>query len=261
MKVEKNYKDLVYRVLSEPTMENFRDLIRNNLGEQDYIDFKNDWPEKDKIAKTILSLANYGGGGIIIGVNQKKDNSFECGGIDKFKDKAQLDSEISKYIPSNLTYGLYDFNYDNSDYEQLKNKKFQILIVEDEAKKLPFISVSEGTNIEKNVIYIRSGTECIKANNEQLQKILDRRIKTYHISEKIRIEEHIEQLKILYNSLKTTKSINPLTSSFLSIVTALKFTATVEKSEFYPKEDFEEFIFNCIEKKKKRITIEMDIDF
>lgn len=260
MEVAKNYKDIAYKVFLEPTLENFRELAKNNFGEQDYIDYKSEWPEKTKLAKLILSLANYGGGAIIFGVSQNKDNSFECTGLEKLKDKAMLNGEISKYIPSNLVYDLFDLNYDNSDYAKLQNKKFQILIVDSDSRNLPYISKSEGKNIEINTVYTRDQTECVKVNNEQFQKIIDRRVKTYHISEKIGIEEHIKQLKILYQSLEIKKSNNLLTSSIFSLYAALT-TSTIEKSEFYPLESFEEFIANCIDKKKKRIEIEMDIDF
>lgn len=261
---QKNYKDVVYKVFSEePTLENFRELAQNNLGEQDYVDFKEDFVEKDKLAKLILSFANYGGGIIIFGVKQNEDNSFELKGLKKFEDNADIKNKISKYIPSNLDFSLYSFDFDKSEYSKLEGKKFQILEVESNPKHLPYISTSAGQNIEENAIYIRNGTICEKVNNVQLQRILDQRIKTYHVSEKISVDDHIKQLRLLYDSLKVEKNVNLFTSSIFSVASALSAlnTKVTEKSDFYPEEDFDEFIASSIEKKKKRIKIEMDIDF
>ena len=36
-------KDDLYKVLKEPTLENFRELLQNHMGEEDYLDFKKEW--------------------------------------------------------------------------------------------------------------------------------------------------------------------------------------------------------------------------
>ncbi|HOZ54468.1 MAG TPA: ATP-binding protein [Clostridia bacterium] len=261
MLVSKNQKDIIYKILSEPTIEKFKSLVENHLGEADYIDFKAEWPEKDKLAKIILALANYGGGAIIIGVNQLNDNGFDTKGILEFKDKVNIKNEISKYLPNNLEYEVFDFNFDDIAYEKLKNKKYQLLIVENIPENLPYVSLKQGKDIEEFVIYTRNGTESTKVNNEELQKILDRRIKTYHISEKLTFNEHLKQLKILYDELKFEKTTNVFSGLMASIGLALSSKTVVEKSEHYPKEDYEEFISKCIDSKKRRIKVNLDIDF
>ena len=42
-----------FRFLEAPTRENFRELLRGHLGEFDFLDFKENWPEKSKLAKHI----------------------------------------------------------------------------------------------------------------------------------------------------------------------------------------------------------------
>jgi len=260
MDLPKNYKDVVYKIFSEPTIENFKTLMENSMGEEDYIDFKAEWPENDKLAKLILSLANYGGGAIVVGINQLKDNSFETNGIKEFKDKVDIKKAVNKYLPNNLNYDVSDFDFKDVTYPKLKDNKYQILIVEDIPENLPYISLNEGSNIESNTIYTRNGTESKKVNNEELQKILDRRIKTYHISEKLTLEEHLKQLAVLYNELKIKNKINMFSALTSSIERMLQSTTVIEKSPFYPPEDYEEFVSKCIDDKKKRIKIELDID-
>ena len=36
-------KDVLYNVLKEPTLENFRSLLQQHMGEEDQLDFKKDW--------------------------------------------------------------------------------------------------------------------------------------------------------------------------------------------------------------------------
>ena len=44
-------KDELYEILTNPTRENFRVLLQNHLGEEDYLDFKKEWPDKEKEAR------------------------------------------------------------------------------------------------------------------------------------------------------------------------------------------------------------------
>ena len=67
-------KDQLYDFfLKEPTKENFRRFLLENCGEMDEIDYKDKWIEKGRLAKTILSMANSGGGVIIVGVREEND--------------------------------------------------------------------------------------------------------------------------------------------------------------------------------------------
>ena len=50
-------KDL-NKVLKEPTLENFRALLQNHMGEEDYLDFKKEWESNEKTSKHILAMEN-----------------------------------------------------------------------------------------------------------------------------------------------------------------------------------------------------------
>lgn len=71
-----NGKELVYNILQEPTREKFIDILYNGFGEQDNLDFKEQWIGPQKIAEIILGIANSGGGALIFGVKEP-DESYE----------------------------------------------------------------------------------------------------------------------------------------------------------------------------------------
>lgn len=250
-------KDNLYEVLKEPTLENFRILVQNNLGEEDYLDFKKAWETNEKMAKHILAMANSGGGCIILGIEQKGDGSFDICGLNNLKDKANLKEGIKGIIPDSLEYMLKDFKYDSSEYEKMKNKKFQVLFVKDNPKDLPYICRKNGTNIKDGDIYVRSGTASIKANNFQLEKMIDKKLNALSVprNRELSLEQHLEQLKILYSELTYTASTSWL-SNLSKILTG---NVEVKKKELYPKENYDEFILRILNKKKKRIEEEIDI--
>ena len=103
-------KDELYEILTNPTRENFRVLLQNHLGEEDYLDFKKEWPDKEKEARHILAMANSGGGCIVFGVTQNEDGTFDITGLDKFKDAANLRNEVKGYLPAPLSYYIKDFS-------------------------------------------------------------------------------------------------------------------------------------------------------
>lgn len=46
MEFPKQIKDIVYRLLQEPTLDNFREFLRGQTGEHNTIDFKEKWIEQ-----------------------------------------------------------------------------------------------------------------------------------------------------------------------------------------------------------------------
>ena len=194
-------KDELYELLTDsPDKQKFADLMKDTEYETDSIDFKETWIEKGKLAKIILSMANYGGGCIIFGIKENENHIGEPVGLktENTKDQATVNDSIKKYLPETIKWDLHTFSYDKSEYEKMANKTFQILIVHDTPEYLPFISVSEGDDLKISTIYTRRQTQCVIANNSELQHMIDRRIKTQHIS-KISFSEHLEQLKELYD--------------------------------------------------------------
>lgn len=61
MDFPKQLKDIMYKLLQEPTLENLREFLQSNTGEHNSIDFKEKWIRKDKLVKEMLAIANSGG--------------------------------------------------------------------------------------------------------------------------------------------------------------------------------------------------------
>ncbi len=255
MEFPKQIKDTVYRLLQEPTLDHFREFLQDQTGEHNAIDFKQEWIEKDKLAKLMLALANYGGGIVVFGVHENDDKTFSCDGLKELQAKEQIGAWIKPYLSSSLKYDVYDFSYQTSEYEALKGKQFQMLFVEDTPQFLPFISRKEGSNIKPATIYIRRGTSDEQVTEEELSYILERRMK--HIfpvtGKPLVLEEHLEQLKILYNHIEPTisKIKNPEAIPFAQALKTLAELARgitggyeyeTEKNPLYPEESYEQFI-------------------
>lgn len=271
MEFPKQIKDIVYQLLQEPTLDHFREFLKSETGEHNAIDFKQEWIEKDKLAKLMLALANYGGGIVVFGVHENDDKTFSCTGLKELQAKEQIGSWISPYLSSNLKYNVYDFSYQTSEYEVLNGKQFQILVVEDTPEFLPFISRKEGSNIKPSVIYIRRGTSDEQITEEELSHILDRRMKYIfpETGKPLVLKEHLEQLKILYDNISPTISRIKKTgqSPFFQSLSLLAQVANSfsqnmyekEKNPLYPEESYEEFIATLIDKKKKKIERVLDL--
>ena len=206
MKLPDQLKDIVYRLLQEPTLDNFRNFLKGQTGEHNSIDFKEKWIEPTKLVKEMLAIANSGGGIIIFGVKEKEDKSFSYDGIEEIVDKAKISNDIKNYISTELKYEVYDFVYDSSEYEKLQNHKYQMMVIKDCPRFIPFMSMKESTNLKKNRIYIRRGTSCEEATSEGITDIIKRRMNAeYPDSGKtLNLDEHLEQLKTLYSKISPT---------------------------------------------------------
>lgn len=122
-------KDYLYELFQRPSRESFREYFQNSTGEMNDIDFKAQLEADSKLAKHILGIANYGGGAIVFGVKQESDGSLEYVGVANIMDKADVAKKLNAFIPSNLNYDVHEFAFEGSEYEKLKNKKFQMLII------------------------------------------------------------------------------------------------------------------------------------
>jgi len=126
MKLAKPQHEAFAQFFEKPTREKLRELVKQNTGETDYLDFKAEWPDLVKVSKHILALANSGGGVIAIGLNQTDEGDIEATGLAEFKDKVDVAKTTKKYIPANVHYEVLDFSYTDSEYPSLKGKMFQV---------------------------------------------------------------------------------------------------------------------------------------
>lgn len=256
--------------LKNPTKDNFNIFLKENCGELDEVDFKESWIDKGSLAKLILSMANSRGGIIVFGIKENDDGTFEINGLEELKDKAQINDSIAKYISPNLDYEVFDFCYDTANYKLVENKKFQIIHVHDTPDRLPFISLGATDGIDKDTIYVRRGTKCIKATSEDIEKMLYAKLMTYYKdSSDLTLDEHLEQLKKLYDELP--KKIKVLVRKSEVLPTRVfgelfekffeKFKDEYEEVDNpnYPDETYEAFILRMIELKKIKIEKVLDI--
>nr|WP_236165549.1 ATP-binding protein [Pseudomonas fulva] len=249
---------------AKPSNETLRALIRNNIGETNNVDFKEIWPDKGKLAKHVLALANSGGGVLLIGIKDDDPPSAVGIGPGDLRDKTVIADMIKALIPSSLTYEVFDFNYRDSEDSVLKGKAFQVLIVDSRPSDLPYLSVKSSGDLKSNVVYVRSGTSSTEASHDQLQKILDSRINTQEAARRLLdLGEHCEQLKMLFGQLPVRRESDWLFSrgirNSLGVSASWqdKFAKLAEGIDRQPT--YQDFISSCIEKKKRRIERELDI--
>jgi len=268
MEFPKQLKDQVYMLLQEPTLDKFREFLHGQTGEHNSIDFKSQWIEDAALAKEILAMANSRGGIVVFGVAENVDKSISIDGLSEIKDKAVVSNGIKNFISSNLKYEIYDFSYTTSEYEVLNGKHFQMLVVEDTPEHIPFLSKKESGTLKQNMIYVRRGTSCEIANEEELQNILKRRINYFHPlkGEPLKLDEHLKQLEVLYGNINENHTYykNGILSGLSSWVSSLKNSVVfgekvVEPNPLYPDESYEEFVSRMIVEKKKKIERVLDL--
>lgn len=250
-------KEKLAGFFEEPARDKLKDIILSDIGELDCMDFKTDWIELSKMAKHILAIANSGGGCIIIGVEETQDGKLLSNGTKELKDKADIMKGIEKYIPSILRIEMADFKYNDESFGMINGKIFQVIFIEDNPEHMPYLSMAEGDGIKKDIMYIRRGTNSVAANYEEIQGMINRRVSTeYSSSSEFKLEEHLSQLKILYNNVsKFNTKMETQFENLGIIVTSALYGKRVKSIENYnyPKEDFDKFIGRMIELKKKKI--------
>jgi hypothetical protein len=211
----------------------------------------------------VLGLANYGGGCIVVGVEQREDGTLDPVGHDGIRDKNEVSSALENFLPDTLFRQIetLDFSYEESEYPKLKDKSFQVLLVEDDPSHQPFIPVKDGASVSSNVIYTRRGASMVATNHEEFQRVVSRRLETgYSSRRELDLKTHLEQLRVLYEqvspySMKSLIGEMMLQSSGIHRL----FTKRVPNPS-YPEEDYETFLARAIARKKRRIEMELDIE-
>lgn len=264
MAFPKQMKDIVYGLLQEPTLDKFREFIKNHTGEHNSIDFKKQWIEGNQLAKEMLAIANSGGGVIIFGVTETEDGSIDVSGLQELKDPAVVSNDIKNFLSSDLKYELYPFSFTTSEYKELEGHHYQMMVIEDRPEFIPYMAKKESGSLKPNAIYVRRGTSCEIANQEEIREIISRRINYAHPlnGEPLDLEEHLKQLKTLYEGIEKEKvsytlGISGVLSSFASSI--LGGTRKTEPNPLYPDESYDEYISRLITAKKNKIERVLDL--
>ena len=143
-----------------------------------------------------------------------------------------------------------------------------MLVIEDTPEYIPFLSKKDSGSLKQNMIYVRRGTSCEIADEEEIQVILNRRMNYLHPlnGEPLKLEEHLEQLKILYEKIEKNhiyykNGLSDGMSSFLASIAKVitKGEKVVEPNPLYPDESYEQFISRMIVEKKKKIERVLDL--
>jgi len=71
-----SFKEEFARFCENPDRTKFRELLKQNTGEYNHIDFKENWLEIPKLAKHILGFGNSEGGVLIIGIKEEDSDSI-----------------------------------------------------------------------------------------------------------------------------------------------------------------------------------------
>ena len=275
MKEQFQIKDKFFDlIVKNPSRDGFRTFLKESCGELDNIDFKEKWITKGKLAKIMLAMANTGGGVIVLGIQENKDDNYLAVGIDELKDAADVEKEIKKLVPRNLSYSVLNFIYDDEIYGEYAGKKFQAIIIADAPEQLPFFSIGASDDIEKDCVYVRRGTSSEKASARDFETMIQRKLENvFKESNDLSLKEHLEQLQFLYDSIPQKRRI--LVKKGNRFVGAMEDLQALSErmteifgepdqyeevpNENYPSEDYEQFLVRMIDKKKLKIEKILDL--
>jgi predicted HTH transcriptional regulator len=227
------YPKCLQQFVKNPSHESLKELLLNNTGETDFLDFKTKWPFFSKVAKHILAIANSGGGCMIAGVSQNDEGAVLLSGLseDDFLDKADIDNKLENLLPKYLKYRVEDYYFSREDHPSLQNKRFQVLIIEYDPKFVPYTSVVQRGEIRFGAIYVRQGTKSLEATNDKLVEIILRKVQSGGSSlNEYSLKEHLYQIKELF-----------------------------EEYHSHHDDDYGQFIQELISHKKERIRTLLDI--
>ena len=238
------------KFFEKPTRPNLRELLRNNLGEFDQVDFKRDWPVRSELARHILAFANSQGGIMVVGIAESSKGELLADGLSQFQDKTKVRGSVEKYVPRELSFEILDFQFEETEYATIQGKLFQVLIVEDRPEHLPYLCRCDGTEISNRMVYIRDRVSSTPATHDALQRLLNRRIATGQSTTRIlSLREHIDELRELYALIPQYRQRD----LFVTAAVAAAARSIQTSNPNYPNENFEQFVGRLIEKKKDAI--------
>jgi predicted HTH transcriptional regulator len=253
MKLNKQQHEAFAKFFETPTRESLRDVLKHNIGETDYLDFKREWPEPPKLAKHILALANSGGGALVVGVEQLEGGEIESVGLPVLTDKVDIYKAVKAYLPSETEVDLFEFAYTESEYPTIKGKKFQVLLVESNPRHLPLLATKSGDGIRDNAIYVRRGTSSEEATHSDVQAIISKRIETgFSGAKALKLNQHIEQLQVIDKARKGNN-----TGLFGARGMLAEYARIM--GERSTTEDYDKFIEDLYKRKKRLLEKELGL--
>lgn len=267
MPIQPNFKDAFAEVFKDPSLVNFRSFIEQHTGEFNNCEFKEQWPERSDIARHILAIANSGGGVIIIGIRDE-DARVEPVGLEPPLDSSVILDKVEPFLPYQLRseLSLRTLQYDTAEHQVLIGKTFQLLVIPDMPKFVPFLSEREGAGISRNIVYVRTNCSSDRASYHELQAIINRRISEgSDTSVELDLDQHLDQLEVLYKRTFPNYPGGFVPSGLVSFVnslaqsTALKSYRPGGPNPHFPSESFGAFIGRMIRAKKVRIELSLDV--
>ncbi len=205
MASKKGIKEAFARFFEQPSREALRELLKQHVGESEFLDFKEEWPRHSHLAKHILGFANTGDACMVVGVKEEDDKTLAPAGLPNITDKVDIMGGLKSYLPQNLLdrIDVLDFPFVESEYPVLRGKLFQVLLITYDVDHTPALALKEGDGLKNTVAYVRRQGGVAEATHGELQKLINKRIETrYSTSKEIDLKQHVEQLRVLMGELR-----------------------------------------------------------
>lgn len=140
-------------------------------------------------------------------------------------------------------------------------------MIEDTPQFIPFMAKRESEKLKTNEFYVRRGTSCEIANQDEIRALITRRINYAHplTGKPLSLEDHLSQLKVLYGEIDkkkvyyNTESMEGLSVILKGISEFFGKRQTVVDNPLYPDESYEAFVSRLIANKKNKIERILDL--
>lgn len=220
----KGIKENFAKLFDDPNRVTLKDSLNNLTTEYDDFEFKEIEIKDYILAKHIIGMANTNGGIIILGVKETENGLKPCG-LESNTDTTDMKKQLAKYLPHELSYEIYQIDYNERDeWDNLKNKSFKIIKIEFTPEYIPFLPIKESTEYKRTDIFCRKNSSTTRCEYDDLQDIFNKRksINRYRITA-LTLRNELEELKILssYNTV-LNQAFNFSNPSFFKTVKDLE---------------------------------------
>lgn len=228
--------------MTEPIGDHIMDYLLSQSKETSFHDFKRavdirkssaDFP---KIIKDVYAFSNYGGGWLVLGVQEKEDSDqktkgkfIKVGLPDSFKlDSASLQEKINAYLPEPISIGYGEFirTVDGTD------RLFALIYFPPSSKMLTSkedvqyrVGAKKKTAVAKDVVYTRRGTQSIPASSYE-KELIKKRLENEEYRLSILSGEADEIHEVIYSNLFEVKHVPR--KVYLGIARYSSFAETID---------------------------------